>query len=107
MGMTESQIRKVTALTVFVFVLLSILIVLLDWNQVNRIMGKAQLQWTIAALLFSIISYYSLSFGYVLVNRVFGIGKEWRKIFKVGIVSTALNNILGFMEQPDTLYVLN
>jgi uncharacterized membrane protein YbhN (UPF0104 family) len=95
--MTKSRQRKIIALTVVVFVLLAVLIVFLDWDQVQQIIGKAQWQLTLAALLFTIISYLCLSFGYVLVNRVFGIGIGWWKLFEVGIVSTTLNNILGFV----------
>jgi uncharacterized protein (TIRG00374 family) len=95
--MTKSWERKIIVLTVVVFVLLAVLIVVLDWNQVHQIIGKAQWQLTLVALLFTIISYFCLSFGYVLVNRVFGIGIGWWKLFEVGIVSTTLNNIVGFL----------
>lgn len=95
--MTKSRQRKIIALTVVVFVLLAVLIVVLDWNEVHQIIGKAQWQLTLVALLFTIISYFCLSFGYVLVNRVFGIGIGWGKLFEVGIVSNTLNNILGFL----------
>ena len=75
--MTKSWERKIIVLTVVVFVLLAVLIVVLDWNQVHQIIGKAQWQLTLVALLFTIISYFCLSFGYVLVNRVFGIEIGW------------------------------
>ena len=94
--MTNSRQRKIIAISVIVFVLLAVLVVVLDWNQVHQIIGKAQWQLTLVALLFTIISYFCLSFGYVLVNRVFGIGIGWWKLFEVGIVSSTLNNILGF-----------
>ena len=77
--------------------LLAVLIVVLDWNEVHQIVGKAEWQLTLVALLFTVISYFCLSFGYVLVNRVFGIGIGWWKLFEVGIVSSTLNNILGFL----------
>jgi uncharacterized protein (TIRG00374 family) len=95
--MTKSRQRKIIALTVVVFVLLAVSIVVLDWNEVHQIVGRAQWQFTLAALLFTIISYLCLSFGYVLVNRVFGIGIGWWKLFEVVIVSNTLNNILGFL----------
>jgi uncharacterized protein (TIRG00374 family) len=95
--MTNSRQRKIIAISAIVFVLLAVLIVALDWNQIHQIIGKAHWQLTLVALLFTIISYFCLSFGYVLVNRVFGIGIRWWKLFEVGIVSTTLNNILGFL----------
>jgi uncharacterized protein (TIRG00374 family) len=94
--MTNSRQRKIIAVTVVIFVLLAVLIVVLDWKQVHQIIGKAHWQFTLVALLFTIISYFCLSFGYVLVNRVFGIGIGWWKLFKIGILSSTLNNILGF-----------
>jgi uncharacterized protein (TIRG00374 family) len=94
--MTKSRERNIFAISVIVFVLLAVLIVVLDWNQVHQIIGKTQWQLALTALLFTIISYFCLSFGYVLVNKVFGIGIGWWELFKVGIVSSTLNNILGF-----------
>ena len=93
---TNSRQRKIIFISVIVFVLLAVLVVFLDWNQIHQIIGKAQWQWTFVALLFTVISYFCLSFGYVLVNRVFGIGIGWWELFEVGIVSSTLNNILGF-----------
>ena len=95
--MTKSWERKIIILAFVVFVLLAVLIIILDWNEVHQIIGKAQWQWTLLALLFSIIYYFCLNFGYVMVNRAFGIGIGWRKLFEVGIVSTIFNNLLGFM----------
>lgn len=71
--MTSSRQRTIIIITVTVFVLLAALIVVLDWGEVSKIIGEAEWELTLAALLFSIISYSCLSFGYVLVNRVFGI----------------------------------
>jgi len=95
--MTKSRQRKIIALTVVVFVLLAVLIVVLDRGQVHQIIGKARWQFTLVALLFTIISCFCLSFGYVLVDRVFDIRIGWWKLFEVGIVSNTLNNILGFL----------
>jgi len=93
---TNSRQRKIIAISVIVFVLLAVLVVFLDRNQIHQIIGKAKWELTFVALLFTMISYFFLSFGYVLVNRVFGIGIGWWELFEVGIVSSTLNNILGF-----------
>jgi uncharacterized protein (TIRG00374 family) len=94
--MANSRQRKITAISFIVFVLLAVLIVVLDWNQIHQIIGKAHWQLTLVSLIFTIISYFCLSFGYVLVTRVFGIGIGWWKLLEVGIVSSTLNNLLGF-----------
>jgi uncharacterized protein (TIRG00374 family) len=95
--MIQSRQPKFIALTVAVFVFLAIIVVVLDWNHMQEIIGKAQWRLTLVALSFTFTSYFCLSFGYVLVNRVFGIRLGWWKLFEVGMVSTTLNNILGFL----------
>jgi uncharacterized protein (TIRG00374 family) len=94
--LTNSRQRKIIVISVIVFVLLAVLIVVLDWKQVHEIIGKARWQFSLAALLFTIVSYFCLNYAYVLVNRAFGISNRWWLIFRVGIVSSTLNNILGF-----------
>ncbi len=94
--MTNTRQRKIITISIIVFVLLAVLIVVLDWDQVHQIIGKARWQFTLMALLFTVISYFCLNYAYVLVNRAFGIGTGWWKLFEVGIVSSTLNNILGF-----------
>jgi len=94
--MTNSQQRKIIIITVGVFVLLAVLIVVLDWKQVNQILRTARWQFTLLALLITIVSYFCLNYAYVLVNRAFGITTGWWKLFEVGMVSATLNNILGF-----------
>jgi len=95
--MTNSRQRTIIGVTVVLFVLLAVLIIVLDWSEVYQIIGKAQWQLTLIALLFTMISYFCLIFGYVLVNRVFGIGIGWWRLFKVGFVSTALDSVTGFL----------
>jgi uncharacterized protein (TIRG00374 family) len=96
LNMTNSRQTIIIGITVLVFVLLAVLIVFLDWNEVRQITGKAEWWFTIAALLLTGISYSCLSAGYVVVSRVFGIGTGWWELFEVGLVSSALNNMLGF-----------
>jgi uncharacterized protein (TIRG00374 family) len=69
----------------------------LDWSEVRQIIGKAEWHLAFVALLFTAISYLCLSFGYALVNRVFGVQVSWGELFEVGLVSTTLNNILAFL----------
>lgn len=65
-------------ITVTVFVLLAALIVVLDWGEVSKIIGEAEWELTLAALLFSIISYSCLSFGYVLRPNLFtSLKRRW------------------------------
>jgi uncharacterized protein (TIRG00374 family) len=95
--MTRINQRTIIAVTLTVFVVLAILVIVLNWQQVVLIGGKAQWEQALAALLFTIISYVSLSLGYALVNRLFGIKIKWWRSFEIGIISTVLNNVLGFL----------
>ena len=88
---------QVAVLILGIFVLAAVIIIVLDRQQVRQILGKSNLEMTFIALLFTVISYFCLSLGYVIVNEVFSIRIGWRVLFEVGLVSTALNNILAFM----------
>lgn len=103
--MTEKQfikpirprMERAVTIIVGVFILAAIILILLDWKQVRQVLGKSNLELALISLLFTILSYFCLSFGYVIVNKVFLIKIGWRELFEVGLVSTALNNILAFM----------
>jgi uncharacterized protein (TIRG00374 family) len=94
---TRTRGARVAALILGIFVLAAVVLIVLDWQQVRQILGKSNLELTFVALLFTVISYFCLSLGYVIVNEVFSIRVSWRELFEVGLVSTALNNILAFM----------
>jgi uncharacterized membrane protein YbhN (UPF0104 family) len=75
--MTNSRQRKIILISVIAFVVLAVLIVVFDWNEVRDIIGKARWQFSLSALIFTIVSYFCLNYAYVLVNRAFGIGIRW------------------------------
>jgi uncharacterized protein (TIRG00374 family) len=103
--MTEKQTIKrsmprgerIVVIIIGAFILAAIILIALDWKQVRDILVKSNPEMTLVALLLTVISYFCLSFGYVIVNRVFLIKVGVRELFTVGLVSTALNNILAFM----------
>jgi uncharacterized membrane protein YbhN (UPF0104 family) len=98
MKMDKSHQQRIITLTVVAFLLLAILLIALDWSEVGQIVCKADWKLTFVALAFTIISYLCLSFGYVLINKVFAVRIAWRELFEVGFVSTTLNNILAFLD---------
>jgi len=97
--MQQNKLRqqRLVVIAIVALVLLAVLLVILDWSDIRQVLGKANWGLSIIALLFTVISYLCLSFGYVIVNKVFGIGTGWRELLQVGLVSTALNNILAFL----------
>jgi len=95
MKLDKSRQQRIIALTVVAFVLLAILLVALDWNEARQLVDKADWRLTLVALLFTALSYLCLSYSFVMVNRVFGIGMAWRELLEIGFVSTALANVTG------------
>ncbi len=92
-----SRQQTILVLTIVGFVALAVLAVALDWKQVSQVVGKSNLVLTLAALAFTTVSYVCLSAGYVIINRAFGIPVGWGHLFQVGLVSSALNNVLAFL----------
>jgi uncharacterized protein (TIRG00374 family) len=95
MNVKGDRRQRITALAVIVVVLVCVLLIVLDWREVRELMSKADWELTLIALLFTAISYFCLSYGFVTVNRVFGIGMAWRELLEIGFVSTALANVTG------------
>lgn len=96
-GPARKRQQRIVTFSVLLMVLLSVLLIILDWKEVKQIVHKANFQFTLVALFFTLVSYICLSFSYVVVNRAFGIQLKLRTLLAVGFVSSALNNILAFM----------
>jgi len=97
MNSQKSRQQKVVILTIAAFVLLALLLIVLDWKEVSQIIGKGKLEFVILSLAFTVMSYICQSYGYVIVNRAFEVKIGRRELFEVGLVSSALNNILAFL----------
>ena len=105
--------ERIVVFSVGAFILAAIILIALDWKKVRDILVKSNPEMTLVALLLTVISYFCLSFGYVIVNRVFLIKVGVRELFTVGLVSTALTRsqklvLLPFSEvQLPIKYPLN
>jgi uncharacterized protein (TIRG00374 family) len=75
--------------------LVGLLLVVLDWQKVQRILGETDWKLVPAALLFTAISYACLSFVFATANRIFGIRMSWRDLSAIGFVSTTLNYLIS------------
>jgi uncharacterized protein (TIRG00374 family) len=95
MKLGQSRQQRIIVVTVVAFVLLAIILIALDWNDVRQLVDKADWGLTFVALLFTALSYLCLSYSFVTVNRLFGIGMVWRELLEIGFVSTALANVTG------------
>jgi uncharacterized protein (TIRG00374 family) len=75
--------------------LVGLLVVVLDWRNVQKILGETNWKMVPVALLFTFISYACLSVAFALVNRAFGSTIGWRDLAEIGFVSTLLNHLLS------------
>jgi uncharacterized protein (TIRG00374 family) len=75
--------------------LLGVLVAALDWREARRLVGEAHWAQVAPALLFTALSYASLSLGFAAVNRIFGTRLGSRDLFEIGFVSFALNNLVS------------
>ena len=87
---------RIIVFTIIALVLLTVLFVVLDWQKVKQLEGKWDLRLILLVELFTAASYACLSYGFVIVGNIFGIHAGRRRLFEVGLVSTAMNNILAF-----------
>jgi uncharacterized protein (TIRG00374 family) len=87
--------QRIVVLAVIVVVLVGVLLVALDWHEARQLVDEADWELTLVALLFTTVSYLCLSYSFVMVNRVFGIGVVWRELLEIGFVSSALANVTG------------
>jgi uncharacterized protein (TIRG00374 family) len=83
--------------TAFIILLLlgGLAVVFLDWNQVRKALAETDWKLVPVALLATIISYTSLSFGWAVTNQVFGVRMRRRDLAQIGFVSTVLNHLIS------------
>jgi len=73
------------------------LIIALDWHDVRQLIGEASWEMVLLSLLCVVGSYVCLSYGFVVVNRIFGINMKQRDLLEIGFISSTLNNLLAFL----------
>jgi uncharacterized protein (TIRG00374 family) len=89
-----SRQRWATAF-VMLLILFGLVVVFLDWNQVRKILGETDWKLVPLALLVTVISYTSLSYGWAVTNQVFGVRMRRRDLSEIGFVSTVLNHLIS------------
>lgn len=81
-------------------VLLGVVLVAVDWRQARLVLGRADWAVVPVALLFTAFSYMCLSYGFVAVNRIFGISIGQRDLFEIGFVSMTLSHLMSAAGYP-------
>jgi uncharacterized protein (TIRG00374 family) len=87
--------RKVEIIVIVVIFLIGAAVIALDWQEARRVIGAANWFLVIVALTFTVISYFSFSSAFVATNRLFQINVDRWKLFEVGYISIAVDNILA------------
>jgi uncharacterized protein (TIRG00374 family) len=87
--------RKLAIIVIVVVFLIGAAVIAFDWQEVLRVIGEANWFLVIVALMFTVISYFSFGSSYVATNRLFQINVSRWKLFEVGYISIAVDNILA------------
>ena len=91
----QARQRRAIIAGVLLLALLGVLVVLLDWREVQRVAAEASWQWASLTLVFTATSYIFLSYSYAIINRAFGIRLGRRDLLTVGFVSSAMIAAVG------------
>lgn len=95
--MDKRRRQRIIVITIIVLLLFGVLLIAMEWQDVGRILGEADWELALIALLFIVVTYICLSCGFAVVSRIFNIQMKQRQLIEIGYVSAALNNLLDFM----------
>lgn len=80
---------------IFGFLILAFAFILLaDKEKSLAVLRQADWTFILPALIVTSISYFFASSAYILVNRIFGLKNRSEKLFKVGFITIAFNNLI-------------
>ena len=82
-------------------VLFGTAVVVIDWKNISLVVSQANWQSVLPALLFTVISFFGLTYSFMLVNKAFGIPIGDRDLLKIGFISIALGNMLSLPAAPE------
>lgn len=88
--------RRFILLAIVAVALLTVLLALLDWEKALQLGDRADWKLALIAFLLIVLSYFCLSGAFVSISRTMGIRIPWPDVFKIGILSVTLDNILAF-----------
>ena len=80
---------------VIVLVLAGMMVVATDWQQAQHVLRRANWVWVSVALLFTVVSYLCLSYGFLIASRLFDIRLSRGDLLQIGFISNVLNNLLS------------
>ncbi len=86
---------RTTILVVAAMLLLGVVVIVLDRRQVVQLVGQADWRPMLGALLFAAVSYVCASLSVVLMLRVFEVQLAPGYLFRVGLLSVVLQNLIA------------
>jgi uncharacterized protein (TIRG00374 family) len=87
--------NRALAAGIVCLVLLSILVVSLDWRDVRGSIVAAEWEPMLAAMATAFLAYACSAYSYALLNRAFAISLDQRTLFGIGFVSSAMITAIG------------
>lgn len=87
--------QLVSIIIIAAILLIGAAVIVFDWQEARELIGKANWFWTVVALLFTATSYFLLCCAFVLISKLFEIDVGRLRLFEIGFVSIALDNILA------------
>ncbi len=94
----ESQhelLPRWVAAVVIALVLLGVFVLAMDWRQAHHVLRQANWAWVSVALLFTVVSYACLSYGFLVASRMFDIQLSLGDLLQIGFISNVLNNLVS------------
>lgn len=95
MAYRKSHQQLIIVGSVLLLAALGVMTIAWDWVQVRQVLGQADLRLVPVALLFSALSYICLTYGFVVISRLFGVQMSQRLLLEVGFVSFALGHLVA------------
>ena len=95
--MDKRRRQKISITIIIILLFIGVLLIALNWKNVQRILGVANWELTLIALIFIVLSYFCLSYGFTIACKIFNIPMKQLELIEIGYVSAALNNLLDFM----------
>jgi hypothetical protein len=90
------KIKKLAPKIIFVLAATILaLIIIFNWQKILESLGKANWYYLPFAFIFSLFSYASSGYGFVLISRIFQIKEKAKRLFEIGFVTVIFNNLLS------------
>jgi uncharacterized protein (TIRG00374 family) len=88
-------IQRAALIFVALFLIAGALIIILDWKEMQQVIGQANWLLLAPSFLFAGLSYICLSISMAIIFRVFGIKQDFKYLLRVGFVSNVASYLMN------------